>query len=93
VLLGEKNAHFIWPTHHLTYFTPDTLEYFLKKIGFKIFLWETQGLDLYDWNWYLKEKTDYDTRLLEKNIEPFQFYINASGHGKNLRMYCKKEKE
>jgi 2-polyprenyl-3-methyl-5-hydroxy-6-metoxy-1,4-benzoquinol methylase len=91
-LLGEENAHFIWPTHHLTYFTPDTLKHFLESEGFKVFFWETQGLDLYDWNWYLNEKTNYDTKLLEKNIESLQFYINASGHGKNLRMYAKKEK-
>lgn len=89
-LLGIENAHFIWPTHHLTYFTPITLKNFLENNGFEVFFWETQGLDLNDWLWYLKEKTNYDTKLIEEYLEIFQFYINSSGHGKNLRMFAKK---
>ena len=34
--------------------------------------------------------TDLDTRLLEANLDTLQFYINAAGHGKNLRMYAAK---
>lgn len=90
-ILGVENSHFIWPTHHLTYFTPDTLKSFLETKGFKVFFWETQGLDLYDINWYFSEKTDIDTRFLEKFMESLQFYINSSGHGKNLRMYAQKD--
>lgn len=90
-LLGEKNSHFIWPTHHLTYFTPLTLKYFLEKNGFKVIYWETQGLDVYDWLWFLNEKTKENTSLIEKFSEQLQFYINSSGHGKNLRMYAKKK--
>ena len=90
-LLGVENAHFIWPTHHLTYFTPESLKRFLDSNGFEVIFWETQGLDVDDWLWYLNKKTDYDTRLIEDNLETFQFYINASGHGKNLRMYAKKK--
>ena len=89
-LLGVENAHFIWPTHHLTYFTPETLKSFLEANGFKVFFWETQGLDINDWLWYLNEKTNYDTKIIEDNLDLFQFYINSSGHGKNLRMYAKK---
>lgn len=89
-LLGVENAHFIWPTHHLTYFTPETLKSFLEDNGFKVFFWETQGLDVTDWLWYLNEKTDYDTKLIEDNLELMQFFINSSGYGKNLRMYAKK---
>jgi len=91
-LLGIESAHFIWPTHHLTYFTPETLKFFLKRYSFDVFSWETQGLDLYDWHWYLREKTNYDTALLRKHLELFQFYVNAAGHGKNLRMYAKRIK-
>jgi 2-polyprenyl-3-methyl-5-hydroxy-6-metoxy-1,4-benzoquinol methylase len=89
-LLGVQNSHFIWPTHHLTYFTPETLKEFLENNGFEVIFWETQGLDVYDWLWYLEEKTDSDTTLLRKHAETFQSYINGSGHGKNLRMYAKK---
>ncbi len=89
-LLGVEHSHFIWPTHHLTYFTPETLKYFIEQNGLKVLHWETQGLDICDWMWYLNEKTDNDTETIEKNTEALQFYINASGHGKNLRMYAKK---
>lgn len=91
-LLGVEEAHFIWPTHHLTYFTPETLNDFLERKNFQVFYWETQGLDLYDWHWYLKEKTDFDTKILENNIDKMQFWINSAGHGKNLRVYARKEK-
>ena len=45
-LLGEARSHFVWPTHHLTYYTPSTLIKHIEKIGFSILHWETQGLDL-----------------------------------------------
>lgn len=89
-LLGEENAHYIWPTHHLTYFTPETLKMLLEKTGFKIIEWETQGLDIVDWVWYLSEKEGKDCSLIEDNMDALQFYINAAGHGKNLRMYARK---
>jgi 2-polyprenyl-3-methyl-5-hydroxy-6-metoxy-1,4-benzoquinol methylase len=89
-LLGTEHAHFIWPTHHLTYFTPATLKQFLRNYGFEMVHWETQGLDIEDWLWYLNEKTNYDTTLIEQNKTFFQFTMNASGYGKNLRMYAKK---
>ena len=90
-LLGRDNSHFIWPTHHLTYFTPETLKEFLENNGFEVFFWETQGLDITDWLWHLSEKEKYDTKIIEDHLELFQFYINAAGHGKNLRMYAKKK--
>jgi SAM-dependent methyltransferase len=90
-LAGIDNSHFIWPTHHLTYFTPETLKHFLEDNGFEVFHWETQGLDIYDWLWYINEKTNYDTKLIEEQAELLQFYINSAGRGKNLRMYAKKK--
>lgn len=89
-LLGIENAHFIWPTHHLTYFTPITLKTFLLNHGFEVLDWETQGLDMEDYLWYLKGKTNYNTELIEKDKTFFQFVINAAGYGKNLRMYARK---
>ncbi len=90
-LLGVEHAHFIWPTHHLTYFTPITLRGFLENLGFEVFFWETQGLDLYDWLWFLEAKMNYDVEWLRRYAEPLQFYINAAGHGKNLRMFARKK--
>ena len=89
LLIGEKNSHFIWPTHHLTYFTPKTLEKFLAKQGFKVIFWETQGLDLEDINWYLSHKKK-NNNILKKFSSKLQFMINSSGYGKNLRMLVKK---
>ncbi len=89
LLIGEKNSHFIWPTHHLTYFTPKTLEKFLVKQGFKVIFWETQGLDLEDINWYLSHKKK-NNDILKKFSSKLQFMINSSGYGKNLRMIVKK---
>ena len=90
LLLGEENAHFIWPTHHLTYFTPNTLKNFFEKNKFKMIFWETQGLDFLDIDWYLNHKKDNNSKFYRKNIEKLQFMINSAGYGKNLRMIVKK---
>jgi|TARA_B100001750_G_scaffold77435_1_gene61435 SAM-dependent methyltransferase len=89
-LLKEENSHFIWPSHHLTYFTPETLKEFIERSGFEVFFWETQGLDLADFKWFLDEKENKDTKWIEEHGEILQYYINASGNGKNLRMFAKK---
>lgn len=89
-ILGIEKSHFIWPTHHLTYFTPKTLEKFLVQHGLSVFHWETCGLDLVDVFYALEREGQRDLDFLKRNIELFQFYINSSGHGKNLRMFAKK---
>lgn len=89
ILMKEKNCHFIWPTHHLTYFTPKTLLSFFNKLKFKLVDWETQGLDLFDYAWFLKNKKK-NFFLNEEQIDILQGYINSSGNGKNLRMLVKK---
>lgn len=89
ILMKEQNCHFIWPTHHLTYFTPKTLQSFFNKLKFKLIDWETQGLDLYDFAWLSKKKKK-NFSLDEKQIDILQGYINSSGNGKNLRMLVKK---
>ena len=85
---GREGSYFIWPTHHLTYFSPKILMTFSKRI--KVLDWETQGLDLYDYKWFKKHKLKKDS-LTEKEIEVLQFYINSSGHGK-IYNYLKKIK-
>lgn len=88
-LLGVEDTHFILPTHHLTYFTPITLKNFLVKNQFDVFHWKTQGIDLVDLVCLYKEKGFNDVGFVENHMEALQFYINASGHGKNLRMFAK----
>lgn len=89
ILMTEKNCHFIWPTHHLTYFSPQTLENFFKKMNFKMINWETQGLDLFDYSWFLKKRKKKSSFTIEE-IDILQNYINSSGNGKNLRMLVRK---
>lgn len=89
-ILG-RDAHFIWPSHHLTYFTPHTLLSMVQGNGFKVMEMETEGLDFYDTHWMkqesiLEDKFDVSPRLLEI----LQFLANAGGHGKNLRCIAKK---
>lgn len=90
VLLGEENTHFIWGTHHLTYFTPVTLQKFLEAYGFEVVFWETQGLDLVDWMWHMEAREGHDISFLKPHIETLQFFVNAAGHGNNLRMFARK---
>jgi 2-polyprenyl-3-methyl-5-hydroxy-6-metoxy-1,4-benzoquinol methylase len=89
LLMGE-GAHFIWPTHHLTYFTPITLSKALRSIGFKIEKIETQGLDVVDWLWQEKNIRENDTTWIEGKVEELQFLINCGGYGKNLRILARK---
>lgn len=89
-ILGVDGAHFVWPSHHLTYYTPETLKNFLEQNGFSVIHWETQGLDLFDVQWFFKQRLSVDSAFLEENADLLQFYVNASGHGKNLRMFAKK---
>tara|TARA_B100001057_G_scaffold500981_1_gene619450 strand:+ start:18556 stop:19560 length:1005 start_codon:yes stop_codon:yes gene_type:complete len=92
LLVGEKNSVFINPTHHLTYFTPKTLGLFFQKLKFKTIFWETKGLDLEDYKSFIQKKKNksFLGNLKNLDIEILQFYINASGNGKNLRMIVKK---
>ena len=92
LLVGEKNSVFINPTHHLTYFTPKTLSLFFQKLKFKTIFWETKGLDLEDYKSFIQKKKNksFLGNLKNLDIEILQFYINASGNGKNLRMIVKK---
>ncbi len=89
-LLSGQNAHFIWPTHHLTYFTPSTISKAFKVAGFEIELVETQGLDIVDWLWQEKKLHGKDTTFVENKAEELQFLANAGGYGKNLRIMGRK---
>ena len=81
-ILGAESSHFVWPTHHLIYFTPNTLKYFLESMGFEILHWETQGLDLTDILWYLNEKTKMIMNLLNKTLRFYNFILMLVGMGK-----------
>lgn len=88
ILMG-KEAHFIWPTHHLTYFNIPTLTDALERNDFEPLFLETEGLDLYDYSWK-KENEGEGIQFDEDLLETLQFFINAGYYGKNLRCLARK---
>lgn len=91
VLLG-KDAHYIRPTHHLTYYTPLTLEDVVVRNGFKVESILTEGLDISDFIWRKTEVDQINMDSIEEVANELQFFVNAGGWGKNLRTLIRKEK-
>jgi len=85
LLLGV-NAVFIWPTHHLTYYTAETLGELLRRHGLDVEYTATEGLDLIDYIWWQREMEGRDVGALEAIADKLQFFVNAGAYGKNLRM-------
>ena len=54
-LLMGKNAHFIWPTHHLNYYTPATIRDLMAREGLRTEYVATEGLDIVDYLWHRRE--------------------------------------
>jgi CMP-N-acetylneuraminic acid synthetase/2-polyprenyl-3-methyl-5-hydroxy-6-metoxy-1,4-benzoquinol methylase len=89
-LLMGANAHFIWPTHHLNYYTPSTIRDFLLRHRLVPELVVTEGLDLQDYLWYRREVLNRDDAGLEEIADLLQFFINAGCYGKNLRVIARR---
>lgn len=88
-LMGE-HAHFIWPTHHLNYYTPQTISGLMTRLSLRVELLATEGLDIADYLWYQKEVNHKDVQAIEEIADQLQFFINAGGYGKNLRVLARK---
>ena len=84
-LLGA-NAHFIWPTHHLNYYTPSTLSELITRSDLEVKMIMTEGLDIADYVWYQREVSGEDVSSIEAIADTLQFLINAGCYGKNLRL-------
>ncbi len=89
-LLMGTEAHFIWPTHHLNYYTPVTLVDLLARTGFRTELVTTEGLDMVDYTWQRREVHGDNTESLDRVIDVLQFLANAGAYGKNLRVLARK---
>jgi CMP-N,N'-diacetyllegionaminic acid synthase len=89
-LLMGANAHFIWPTHHLNYYTPSTIGVFLRLHRLVPELIVTEGLDLQDYLWYRREVLNKQDDGLEEVADLLQFFINAGCYGKNLRVIARR---
>jgi CMP-N-acetylneuraminic acid synthetase/2-polyprenyl-3-methyl-5-hydroxy-6-metoxy-1,4-benzoquinol methylase len=85
-LLMGRDAHFIWPTHHLNYYTPSTIRDLLRREGLRTDYLATEGLDLVDYLWYRREVHGARDEGVEAIADLLQFFVNAGAYGKNLRV-------
>jgi 2-polyprenyl-3-methyl-5-hydroxy-6-metoxy-1,4-benzoquinol methylase len=85
-LLMGKDAHFIWPTHHLNYYTPATIRDLMAREGLDTVYVATEGLDVVDYLWYRREMHGKDDQGVEEIADLLQFFVNAGAYGKNLRV-------
>jgi hypothetical protein len=88
-LLMGKDAHFIWPTHHLNYYTPATIQDLMAREGLTTVYLATEGLDVADYLWYRREVHGEDDRGVEAIADLLQFFVNAGAYGKNLRIIAR----
>ncbi len=89
-MLMGTDAHFIWPTHHLTYFNITTISDFMRRRGLAVEYVVTEGMDLIDYVWQQEEIHKKDQNAIRSILDPLQFFINAGGYGKNLRIIARK---
>jgi SAM-dependent methyltransferase len=89
-LLMGKDAHFIWPTHHLNYYTPATISDLIAREGLETVYLATEGLDLVDYLWYRREVHGAADEAVERLADVLQFFVNAGAYGKNLRVIARK---
>lgn len=89
-LLMGASAHFIWPTHHLNYYTPTTIRDVMRRHELTPALIVTEGLDIQDYLWYRREVLDRPDEGLEEIADVLQFLANAGCYGKNLRVIARK---
>jgi len=89
-LLMGANAHFIWPTHHLNYYTPTTIRDLVTRHSLTPELIVTEGLDMEDYIWYRREILHRDADGLAEIADVLQFLANAGCYGKNLRVIARR---
>jgi hypothetical protein len=85
-----KDAHFIWPTHHLNYYPPATISDMLSREGLTTEYLATEGLDIVDYLWYRREVHGQTDAGVEEIADTLQFFVNAGGYGKNLRALARR---
>jgi 2-polyprenyl-3-methyl-5-hydroxy-6-metoxy-1,4-benzoquinol methylase len=89
-LLMGAAAHFIWPTHHLNYYTPSTIGDLVRRQGLTLEVIVTEGLDIQDYIWYRAEVLAKPTDGFEDVADILQFLANAGCYGKNLRVLARR---
>jgi 2-polyprenyl-3-methyl-5-hydroxy-6-metoxy-1,4-benzoquinol methylase len=89
-LLMGADAHFIWPTHHLNYYTPTTIRDLMTREGLTPEYVATEGLDVVDYLWYRREVQGKADDGIAEIADTLQFLINAGAYGKNLRVIARR---
>jgi 2-polyprenyl-3-methyl-5-hydroxy-6-metoxy-1,4-benzoquinol methylase len=89
-MLMGKDAHFIWPTHHLNYYTPATIRDLMTRERLETVYLATEGLDLVDYLWYRREIQGRSDDGVEEIADLLQFFVNAGAYGKNLRVIARR---
>lgn len=89
-LLMGQHAHFIWPTHHLNYYTPQTVTDLMRRLDLTPQLVVTEGLDIEDYLWYRREVLGKADDGITEIAGVVQFLANAGAYGKNLRVIARK---
>lgn len=90
-LLMGAHAHFIWPTHHLNYYTPTTIRDLMTRHGLVAEYVVTEGLDIEDYRWHRREVLGKTDDGLAEIADVLQFLVNAGCYGKNLRVIARKQ--
>jgi 2-polyprenyl-3-methyl-5-hydroxy-6-metoxy-1,4-benzoquinol methylase len=89
-LLMGTDAHFIWPTHHLNYYTPATIRDLMTREQLDTVYLATEGLDIVDYLWYRREVHGQPDQGVEEIADALQFFVNAGAYGKNLRVIARR---
>jgi len=92
-LLMGRDAHFIWPTHHLNYYSPATIRDLLRREGLRTEYLATEGLDLVDYLWHRRQVHGARDEGVEAIADLLQFFVNAGAYGKNLRVIGRKDSD
>ena len=86
----QDQSNLISPAAHLLFFTSESLQYVLNKVGFQVVYSATRGLDIADIISMFESNRDTDISFIETWKEHLQAMIDYAGCGNSLRMIATK---
>ncbi len=86
-ILQEESA-LVAPAEHLLYFTKQSMQHLLKKVGFELLHIETRGMDIPDLIAYYRDKQQNKevTAFLLEHGDLFQAVIDEAGRANHMRI-------
>ncbi|MCI5134336.1 MAG: methyltransferase domain-containing protein [Candidatus Electrothrix sp. AW2] len=90
-ILQEESA-LVAPAEHLLYFTRESLEYLVEKVGFELLHIETRGMDIPDLIAYYRDRSQQPevTAFLLEYADIFQAVIDKAGRANHMRIVLRK---